>query len=345
MKLVLFWLIVVPAYHTFSQPDVSCSFPPELNESSGLEWVCGELFSHNDSGDTTRIFRISESGILLEKIYLQNTTHLDWEDIAFDAQNNVLFVGDLGSNNYFYERPNRVIYAVDVGSLTPQDSIGVIFFGFEDYTDFTDHSNFDCEAMIVLDHFIFLFTKNHGTSGYSKIYRLNRTGEVQTAILIDSIYTLHPVTAADSWLNQVALLTEFEVILLVFENGLFTTYTEIDLISQQFEGIAFKNKNELLISAENSLNQLYSLQIGDDEVSEDFVYVPSADFIAVRLNPDLDLPKNIQVFSETGQLVVTNKPSECACEILIGTSDLPGGAYVVSIERTNGSSAQKIVLP
>jgi len=339
-------LIILVHFFSFcsiAQLEVYSSFPSILNETSGLEYSCGSIFSHNDSGDTTRVFRMNSSGVLEEEIYLVGAKHLDWEDLAFNSKHQLLYVGDLGSNNYLFERPERVLYKLGLSSSYEVEN--KISFEFEDYTEFEDHSNFDCEAFIYLNDKIYLFTKNHGSSGYSKIYELLPETGNQTARLIDSLYTKNAVTAADSYLNQVALLTEFEVFLLHYENGQFSFSSTHGIPHRQYEGICYLDKNQLLISSENSGNQLFSLTINSADFDPEHIYVPTEDQVAIDIPEELGQVNKICLYSSNGQMVKDLETGHCETDVLLNVSDLASGAYIVLLQGTTGTESKRIVIP
>lgn len=77
---------------------------PELVELSGLAASrrnAGVLYAHNDSGDSPRVFVLSETGEDLGTIELTSAAHVDYEDIAVgpgpDGESWV-YVGDIGDN-------------------------------------------------------------------------------------------------------------------------------------------------------------------------------------------------------------------------------------------------------
>lgn len=78
---------------------------PELNESSGLAASARSseyFFTHNDSGDSARIFAVNRKGETLATYRVPGAQNVDWEDMARgrDPQgNDVLFVGDIGDNH------------------------------------------------------------------------------------------------------------------------------------------------------------------------------------------------------------------------------------------------------
>jgi len=71
---------------------------PVLNEVSGVvhsELNDGLLWVHNDSGDSPRIFGITEEGELIVTLNFSGVGAGDFEDIAFGE---LLYVGDVGDN-------------------------------------------------------------------------------------------------------------------------------------------------------------------------------------------------------------------------------------------------------
>ncbi|XP_052772654.1 uncharacterized protein LOC128211679 [Mya arenaria] len=95
------------AVPTFAQGHVEATVTASsIREASG---VCASrqhadvLYTHNDSGDTHRIFAISaKTGALLNTITIDGATAQDWEDIACGkctgGSGNCVYIGDLGGN-------------------------------------------------------------------------------------------------------------------------------------------------------------------------------------------------------------------------------------------------------
>lgn len=87
-----------------------------IDESSGLAASrdgSQDLWTHNDSGDTARLFRLSPQGKPLGTLEVGQARALDWEDIAsgFFQGHRLIWIGDLGGNS----RPRKQfeIYAVE----------------------------------------------------------------------------------------------------------------------------------------------------------------------------------------------------------------------------------------
>ena len=57
-----------------------------LDESSGLQWAGGSLWSFNDGGNAAVLFRMdTASAKILQTVTLESATNVDWEGIPFDA--------------------------------------------------------------------------------------------------------------------------------------------------------------------------------------------------------------------------------------------------------------------
>lgn len=68
----------------------------------------GVLWTHNDSGDTARIFAIRTDGSLVATVNVNGATAVDWEDISIGE--GTLYVGDIGDNDA--KRASVTVYRV-----------------------------------------------------------------------------------------------------------------------------------------------------------------------------------------------------------------------------------------
>lgn len=204
----LFFIFFAATLKTFAQPgctdpqannynasatsnDGSCLYPvtnytpvlqselsSDLKEISGLVFAGDRWWGHNDSGFDEEFFQLNPvNGNTLQKIELKNAKNRDWEDMAFEAPN--LYVGDFGNNTN--NRQNLGIYIVPLSAIGNSNSETVqefewnfLPFSYIDQTSYVelpeDSSVFDCEAMIVLEGKIHLFTKsrrNYNTVHYT----------------------------------------------------------------------------------------------------------------------------------------------------------------------------------
>ena len=84
---------------------------PAATELSGLvlsRTQRGVGWTHNDSGDSPRLFAVATSGRLLAELSVSGADSVDWEDIA--AQRGGLLVADIGDN--LAQRPSVSVYRV-----------------------------------------------------------------------------------------------------------------------------------------------------------------------------------------------------------------------------------------
>lgn len=195
------------------EPDILVHLPAALYESSGIEISNpNSIWTHNDSGDSARIFNIDTLGNILRIIHFDVDEAIDCEESTRDAAGNY-YLGDFGNNAN--DRTNLRIYKIpnpDIlsdSTITPQ----LITFSFEDQQLFPPDSaylNFDCEAMFHFQDSLFLFSKNRGTSMFCKMYRLPDIPGDYVAELVDSFNTGTWVTSADISPsgNRMVLLSE-----------------------------------------------------------------------------------------------------------------------------------------
>ncbi len=98
---------------------------PALLEASGLTASVvtpGVLWTHNDSGDTARIFALRPDATLAAEIAVADAIAKDWEAIASGPFEGApaLYIGDIGDN--MKARANVTVYIVREPSLSPPPS-------------------------------------------------------------------------------------------------------------------------------------------------------------------------------------------------------------------------------
>lgn len=96
---------------------------PEVNESSGLAASARSadyFFTHNDSGDSARIFAINRQGETLATLRVPGAKSIDWEDMARgrDQQgHDLLLLGDIGDNRG--KRDTVQVYSIPEPEIDP----------------------------------------------------------------------------------------------------------------------------------------------------------------------------------------------------------------------------------
>lgn len=248
----------------------------ELNESSGMLYINGELWTHNDSGDEAKIYRIPETDSSIdERVNIESATHKDWEDIAQDDTH--VYIGDFGNNSG--KRQDLVIYKVPKAPLPEDVEAETIRFVFPDQLSFNNSNNmhnFDCEAMVLVDNKLYLFSKNH-VDQKTKLYQLPTDPGVYTARLLTTFDSDGLITGAgiDKTTNTLCLLgytisgvnfNPFVWIFYDFEGANFFDHKmkRVNLpILAQTEGICFKNDGQFLISSEDESGTEATLYLFD----------------------------------------------------------------------------------
>jgi|694.fasta_scaffold02567_17 hypothetical protein len=144
---------------TKTQPIWSKILDEKLHETSGLIKWQDEFLTHNDDTENW-LYRLDPNSFEIKnKIELPTTENMDWEAIAQDSL--FFYVGDFGNNNG--SRQNLCIYQISKHQWLVPSPIEKISFEYglqKTFEKAKRQNNFDCEAMVVKDSLIFLFTKN-----------------------------------------------------------------------------------------------------------------------------------------------------------------------------------------
>lgn len=145
-----------------------------VNGSSSLFYWNNGYWTYNDHKDKCLYKIDSTNATTLDTLCVKKIRNRDTEDIAQDEQ--YLYFGDVGNNGG--RRKDLNILRISKKSLLGKvPKIDTIRFSYEDQTEFTASSrttDFDCEAFIVTDDSIYLFTKQW-TSLQTTVYSLPKT--------------------------------------------------------------------------------------------------------------------------------------------------------------------------
>ncbi|UPQ97285.1 hypothetical protein HOP50_01g05760 [Chloropicon primus] len=146
----------------------------DIREASGLAASRKHksvLYTHNDSGDRSRVFLINEWGSYLGTYEIQDAQARDWEDIAVGPGpvpgQDYLYIGDIGDNRAYY--PTKAVYRVKEPNATsdPLNQQSKILTGVEKFEfRFPGHAgNANAETLLVDPHtgdlFIVRKTRQH----------------------------------------------------------------------------------------------------------------------------------------------------------------------------------------
>ena len=256
-----------------------------ISETSGLAFINGRLWTHNDSDGEPKIYRIdTTSGQVIGTKVIAGVTNEDWEDLAKDKTH--LYIGNFGSVN-----SNLQILRIKIEDLenpaldTLIPRIIKFTYGNSDYpeADFSaTNTRFDCEAMIAKDDTIFLFSKNwidHKTYLYAIP---NKANDFHTITPIDTLQLDYLVCGADYdyTSNTVALVgytydvsgsipdsKPYITLLRNFEGNKFFSgtveskdFSAMSTKYSQTEGIAFRDYGRLWVTNEKYTRRLITIK-------------------------------------------------------------------------------------
>jgi hypothetical protein len=250
-----------------------------VRESSGIAKSRkhdGIYWTHNDSGDTARIFAVRRDGSIVAPrgwtggypgIAVTGARNIDWEDICADGEGN-LVIGDCGNNAN--RRTDLSVYVIpepDPSVDTRSRPARQILFRFPDQKEFPPSGkNFDCEAVFAAGGRIYLLTK-HRADSLTTLYRLDKPvpGKVNRLKLLSSFDVRGMVTAADATEDglRLAVLTYDSVWVFEVARGddYFNGHTVLwlPISAGQCEAVCFDGPDSLLITNEG--RDVYSVPL------------------------------------------------------------------------------------
>lgn len=246
------------------KPIISVILTADVEETSGLIYWDGHLYTHNDDTDTSLYGLDTITETVTNKFSINGVINEDWEELAQDSS--YIYIGDFG-NNHSGNRGNLNIIRVHKDSLQRGvATAGIIHFTYSDQT-FTNSENekktdFDCEAFIVSKDSIYLFTKQW-KSKKTSLYSLPKTPGRHTAQL-KATYDIDGLITGATYLEdkKIVVLSGYSMALKPFfyllydfkENDFFSgnkRKIKIKLPFHQIEGITTANGTEFYITNEN----------------------------------------------------------------------------------------------
>ncbi len=367
---------------TIYNPSLRYLLPQTIAETSGLALHQGKLFTINDSGDGPIVYGIdSLTGQVMQQITV-NATNVDWESLAID--NEYLYIGDFGNN--LGNRNDLIIYRVKLSEIPSSGNISVnadaIAFTYSDYAKDSvkdRNHNFDCEAFIATDQWLYLFSKNRGDYK-TKLYRIPKQPGMYTAQLVTSFNVNGLITGADmsAATNEICLVGYTDQSWIPF-TWLLWDYNEDDffggnkrridmpnMIATQTEAVAYTlNKNQIITSEGNPLvtQSAYNFNSGtwtnsspssvDNEQQRNFDFVISPNPAKKdKINVDItDLPYGdyqLEIYDSSGikrndyQYSMSKKSGKTRVKIRF--NDYPSGIYFVRIISGNNTVEKKFVV-
>ena len=281
MKKVWFALVLLSlALHSLAQkggtadfspvffPKLKAELPKEVNETSGLFFHNGRIWTHNDSGGKPILYALDTTTFeVVQKITVSNAKNKDWEDVCTDGE--TVFIGDFGNNKG--SRKNLKVFTLPLSAIPNEGdgsvTVDSICFRFGDQTNFEKRKHehdFDCEAIFATKDCLYLFSKGWAT-GTTRMYRLQKTSGNQVAEVVNSFDSKGLITGADYdrenrilvivgyvksiWKPFMYLIFDFE------ESGVKLSHRRVEmpqLTGAQTEGICFYDDGRCYVTAETS---------------------------------------------------------------------------------------------
>ncbi len=180
-----------------------------LTEISGIgasRQNAGVIWTHNDSGDTNRLFAMSTEGTHLGMYYLGGASAVDWEDMAVGPGpiigQQYLYVADTGNNSLsrstviLYRAPEPVVLATQLPVQTTLSGVEAFPVRFPDTIR-------DVETLIVdpENGDILLLTRDRSQTGTTYIYlypvEAQTPGVLATLTLVGSIASTVEIKGGD----------------------------------------------------------------------------------------------------------------------------------------------------
>jgi len=185
------FLFLCSSYSQKLTKDISLS--KKIDETSGLEILNGQFITHNDSGGDPKLYYLDKKGKIVFERTLEGVKNNDWEDITKDDQ--FIYVANMGNN--FDTRKNLSIVKTPIDPSSNKAEL--IEFNYPEQVKFTtvySQSQYDAEALITIDDYLIILTKNK-LKKITEIYALPKIAGKYEAKKIGSLNTKSIITGGD----------------------------------------------------------------------------------------------------------------------------------------------------
>jgi hypothetical protein len=355
------------------KPVSSFNLASVLSETSGLIFWNNCLWTHNDNTDTDIYCLDTLNGSIIKTYHLQMVENIDWEEVSQDE--NYIYIGDFGNNDG--DRRDLKILRIDKSSLLNETpSVDSIMFSYSDQYDFnqgTNNTDFDCEALVVTDDSIYLFTKQW-ISKKTSLYSLpkipgNHIAELRGSLDVDGLITGAVFLKVKNLIVMTGYsgsLSPFLYLLYDFTGNDFFggNKRKIDILLpyHQVEGIATNDGFKFYISNESfsfsplinvdqqlhifNLTPFLGNYLGVPEPQPDaennYIIIPNPahDYLNIKSLPDL-LPQDCSIINMSGQVVKTEQLK--IENSTVNISGLAPGIYILKIGEGKKHSYKVII--
>jgi hypothetical protein len=256
-------LLIVVFFFSFSHAQTiieKVKLSKIIGETSGLEYHNDLLVTNNDSGNDPSLYYLDYSGKIIYTRKFDAIENNDWEDLTADE--NFIYIADMGNN--FDTRENLMV--IKVSKDINDKNYEIINFYYPEQRDFGFKlkSQFDAEAIISLDEFLLIFTKNRAKK-ITDIYKVPKKAGSYAAKKIGSLNTNSIVTGGDykKDLDLLVLTSTMdfkEYYFLKLENfDLSKNYYSIDMFQipikkTQIEAVKIIDNHTFWLTSENEKN-------------------------------------------------------------------------------------------
>jgi len=228
----------------------------KLQETSGLDFFKGKLYTFNDSGNSPEIFEISKSSGKIIRTLQVNAQNKDWEALANDGSH--FYIGDFGNNGG--TRRDLELYKVPFkdGNII-NDSVKKISYYYPDQEEFVPKyykNDYDAEAMIFLNGKLHVFTKEWASKSTTHYTIDPEVTDKQQAEKAESFKTNYMVTDASYFDKKLYLVG-------------YTKKTEVflDIFSETEPGIFFKEKpRHYYLGSALSIGQIEGIAVDESGI-------------------------------------------------------------------------------
>lgn len=349
-KLALLFLTICTEFIQAQSLSLVSDLTMEIQESSGLLYLQNVLISHNDSGGKAELYELNNlDGSILRTVIVANATNVDWEDLAADST--YIYIGDFGNNNG--NRTNLKIYRIELDAFwnTPNDTVyaDTISFSYQDQQNFTSSpftTNFDAEALLILDNKLLLFSKNWGNK-WTKVYEIPKQPGNYSLQLIDSLNVEAFITGASSSTTDLnAYLIGYDFSTAYFYKWEYPNFSETALhkyplnipsgYSYQVEGVTEFNNSSFYLSSEalgSSLSALFLLDASTISAIEELTKKesilfpnPCKGYVEILQNNAVQF----EVYNALGQQVLQSSISK------FSVRELADGTYTILSKNSKG---------
>jgi Secretion system C-terminal sorting domain len=246
-------------------PISSVNLPDVVDETSGLIKWDDRLLTHNDNTDINLYSLDSITGAVLQTLPVTGTSNTDWEEIAQDTE--YIYLGDFGNNSNGNRSNLRIIRVGKEELLSGNVQPYSIYFSYSNQAGLTptggNNTDFDCEAFVVAQDSIYLFTKQW-VSKKTSLYALPKTPGTHVAQL-KSTFDVGGLITGATYLEdkKLVVLTGYSTLLQPFfyllydfnGHGFFSgNKRKVGMSSMSFhqtEGIATTNGLDYFVSNEH----------------------------------------------------------------------------------------------